>query len=204
MEAEGELSLLLHHKLATTTRSEGALVEYYGEDHGRGSIDGGRRLPWEERMRTEAQWKTTIRRDGLPPSPAAGKGPTASPARRSSRSFVSDANGVMLLGEDAETLARRSGVWRTPAGDATLNATRSPGAAGSNAGGGLSGSAIRRTASRTPRPSPSTRAVPRLADSKPEAEDLRAAEEETAFLLGQAFRLGLSGMLENTQQAEEN
>ncbi len=218
MEGEGDLSLLLHHKLSTNARSEAALVEYYGEDHRKGSSGGSRALPWEERTRKEAEWKAGIRKDAVSASPAAGVGPAASPARRSSRSFVSDANGVMLLGEDAETFARRAGAWstRTPTRAATGEASiqnrgqgaggsarsqLSPGVGGSTAGSGLSGG-LRRNASRTPRPSPSTRAVPWLADSKPD-EDLCLAEEETAFMLGQAYKLGLGGMLENRQQVED-
>lgn len=219
MEGEGDLSLLLHHKLATNARSEAALVEYYGEDDGKCGFGIGetRRLPWEERMRKDAKWKAGVRRDTLPASPAAGKGPGASPARRSSRSHVSDANGVTLLGEYAEVLPNGSTAWsiRTPsrsgadvhtrmqdsARTADDVARRQLGGYGSNEGDGLSRGVTKRTASRAPRPSPSPRVTPRVADSKP-TEDFGAAKEETAFMLRQAYRVGLAGMLESRQEAE--
>ena len=215
---EGDLSLLLHHKLGKdgdvrlAGRSPAAMVEYYGEDGDtRGGFASGERrdMPWEEDLKRQTKWRAGMRAEALPPSPAR-PGPGASPRGAShSRSFVSDSNGTMLLGEDAEALASRTGGWST-----NTTPQRSPGSdsqSGDSArraelmarrqlggdAGGLSASA-RRTASASPRPSPSLRAVPRLAHTKPDA-DYSAAEEETAFLLGQAYKLGLGGMLDMKQ-----
>ena len=193
MQGEGELSMLLHHKLTGEAHLDSSLVEYFGTDddrHTAFSTGEQRALPWEAQLRRKAEYASELAADRLPPRPNVNTptnhtlGPTRSPALHSSAVFAHDSHGTFLL-DDGEEPAPG-----TPSKDVSASRRRLE-----------DGDVSTRTAARRkPRPSPSPRSVPRLATTSPRADSARALQD-AAHMLG-AARLGFDGMLDDTPVLE--